>query len=188
MKRFHFIRFLCCTFCCALSILQCFSSQAEQSQSYSTLRTECPDAFQYSTTVGNAVINVDAPIVPLQPQCANSMRRFSCLTHIPYRSYACGGSCMMKHTITEGLFRLGIHQTSPCITTFITRALSLPAIKLPALIFCPRKQPTRWNSYVRPMAYRRIFAFGRNMPPVGCMPSPTALPPMKPHLCDKTSL
>ena len=61
-------------------------------------------------------------------------------------------------------------------------------IKLPALIFCPRKQPTRWNSYVRPMAYRRIFAFGRNMPPVGCMPSPTALPPMKPHLCDKTSL
>ena len=63
MKRFHFIRFLCCTFCCALSILQCFSSQAEQSQSYSTLRTECPDAFQYSTTVGNAVINVDAPIL-----------------------------------------------------------------------------------------------------------------------------
>lgn len=63
MKRFHFIRFLCCTFCCALSILQCFSSQAEQNQFYSTLRTECPDAFQYSTTVGNAVINVDAPIL-----------------------------------------------------------------------------------------------------------------------------
>ena len=174
MKRFHFIRFLCCTFCCALSILQCFSSQAEQSQSYSTLRTECPDAFQYSTTVGNAVINVDAPILLPDTHSIPLLRLRWIMYDEAYNN---------RRIISAGnTSDLAMHNN-----IYYSRFI-IASDQAPALIFCPMKQPTRWNSYVRPMAYRRIFAFGRNMPPVGCMPSPTALPPMKPHLCDKTSL
>lgn len=63
MKQSRLIRILCCAFCFILSSLQCFSTQAEQSQSYSTLQAECPDAFQYKTTVRDVVINVNAPIL-----------------------------------------------------------------------------------------------------------------------------